>query len=147
MMMAVSRRAVKSVPAQVESRGPQVGIRQDRRLGITRGRCPDAGRGVLVGLTLALQPAADVPDAGEPSSGRAGRVALADLDQPASDVLAIQLGRPHFGMLLREPVGWLMSTTVGTWSAVLQAPGGTTGTSALVSRSASWAALVTAWSR
>jgi hypothetical protein len=40
--------------------------------------------------------------------------------------------------------GWLMPTISGTWSAVLQAPGGITGTSALLSRSASCAALVTA---
>jgi hypothetical protein len=32
-------------------------------------------------------------------------VALADLDQPAPDVLAVQLGRPDLGMVLGQPVG------------------------------------------
>jgi hypothetical protein len=32
-------------------------------------------------------------------------VALADLDQPAPHVLAVQLGRPDLGMVLGQPVG------------------------------------------
>ena len=63
-------------------------------------RCPDPGGGVLVGLALALEPAAEVPDPGEPSAGRIAGVTLADLDQPASDVPAVQLGRPDLGMVL-----------------------------------------------
>jgi hypothetical protein len=34
-------------------------------------------------------------------------VALADLDQPAPDVLAVQLGRPNVRMVLGQPVGRL----------------------------------------
>jgi hypothetical protein len=40
---------------------------------------------------------------GEPSSGGVAGVALADLDQPAPDVLAVQLGRPDLGMVLGQP--------------------------------------------
>jgi hypothetical protein len=87
--------------------GPQVGIRQDRRLGIARSGCPDPGRGVVIGLALAQQPAAAVPDPGEPPSGRVAGVSLPDLDQPAPDVLTVQLGRPHLGMALSQPVGQL----------------------------------------
>jgi hypothetical protein len=43
--------------------------------------------------------------------------------------------------------GCCMPIIIGTWSAVLQAQAGTTGTSALLRSPASWAALVTAWSR
>jgi hypothetical protein len=32
-------------------------------------------------------------------------VALADLDQPAPDVLTLQLGWPDFGMMLAQPAG------------------------------------------
>jgi hypothetical protein len=32
-------------------------------------------------------------------------VAPADLDQPAPDVLALQLGRPDLGMVLSQPAG------------------------------------------
>jgi hypothetical protein len=46
-----------------------------------------------------------MPDPGEPSSGRVAGVALADLDQPAPDVLAVQLGRPDLWMVLGQPVG------------------------------------------
>ncbi len=68
-----------------------------------------------------------------------GFEALADLDQPAANVLAVQLGRPDLGIVLGQPVR--------TGGAMLQASEATTGISALVSRSASWAALRTAWSR
>jgi hypothetical protein len=82
----------------------------------------------------------DVRQSGSgPPPGRVAGVALPDLDQPAADVLAFQLGRPHLRVLLSEPVGQALDR--------LQAYGGSTGTSSLLSRSASCAALVTAWSR
>ncbi len=46
-----------------------------------------------------------MPDASEPPSGCVAGVALPDLDQPAADVLAIQLGRPYLRAVLNEPVG------------------------------------------
>jgi hypothetical protein len=95
MMMAVSRRAVQSVPAQV--------ARSARRSASDRtGVSGSPGAGVLTpavaswSASLALQPAAEMPDPGEPSSGRVAGVVLPDLAQPAPDVLAIQLGRPDF---------------------------------------------------
>jgi hypothetical protein len=106
-------------PGAGGDQGPQVGIRQHGCLGIAWGWCPDAGRGVLVGLALALEPAAEVPDPGEPSSGGVAGVAPADLDQPASD----------------RDLERCASTSRGHHRR------------ALLSRSASWAALVTAWSR
>jgi hypothetical protein len=90
-------------PCTGGEQGPQVRIRQDRRLGIARSRCPDPGRGVVIGL--ALEPPAEVPHPGEPSSRRVAGAALADLDQPAPDVLAVQLGWPDLGVVLGQPVG------------------------------------------
>jgi hypothetical protein len=92
-------------PGAGGEQGTQVGIRQDRRLRIAWGRRPDPSRGVPIGLAFALEPPAEVPDSGEPSSGGVAGVALADLNQPASDVLALQLVRSDLGMVLGQPVG------------------------------------------
>jgi hypothetical protein len=51
---------------------------------------------------------------------------------------------PSQHQLPREGETWKVGMTLGTSSAVLQAPGGTTGTASLLRRSANWAALVTA---
>jgi hypothetical protein len=83
----------------------QVGIRQDRRLWVARGRRLDPGRGVLVGLALSLELAAEVSDPCEPSPGGVAGVAVPHLHQPAPDVLALQLGRPDLGAVLGEPAG------------------------------------------
>jgi hypothetical protein len=104
MTIAAARREVKSVPAQVAGSARRSASDRTGVAG-SPGRRPDPGGGVSVGLALALEPAAGVPDAGEPSSGRVAGVALADLDQPAPDVLAVQLGRPDLGMVLGQPVG------------------------------------------
>ena len=105
MMTAVSRRAVKSVPAQVESRA--------RRSASARtGVSGSPGAGVLIPAVASWSASPSLwsqrqkcRTPGEPSSGGVGRVALADLDQPAPDVLAVQLGRPDLGMVLGQPAG------------------------------------------
>src|SRR4029450_12846199 len=60
---------------------------------------------VPVGLALALHPSAEMAHPGEPSSGCVAGVALADLDQPASDVLAVQVGGAGLRMVLSQPAG------------------------------------------
>jgi hypothetical protein len=69
-------------PIAIKGRAASAAQPEPRRLRIPRSRCPDAGRGVLVSLALALQSTAEVPDPGEPASGGVAGVALADLDQP-----------------------------------------------------------------
>ena len=94
MMTAASRRRWRAGPAGRRPTGPASSGRPGRR--------PDAGRGVLVGPRSG---ASGRPDPGEPASGRVAGVALADLDQPTPDVLAVKLGRADLGMVLGRPVG------------------------------------------
>jgi hypothetical protein len=105
MMMAVSRRAVKSVPAQMGSRARRSA---SARTGVSGS--PEAGVLIPAVAFWSASPSLwsqrqNVPDAGEPSSRGVAGVVLADLDQPASDVLALQLGRSDLGMVLGQPVG------------------------------------------
>ena len=137
MTMAVSRRAVKSVPAHVASRARRSS--SDSSLWVARGRRPDPRGGVLVGLALALEPAAEMPHAGEPPSGRVARLALAHIDQPAPHMPAVQLDRPDLRTSYRPAI--FIRTSIerrstaanqaaanhhaGSWIGVLVAPAST----------------------
>jgi hypothetical protein len=92
-------------PGAGSEQRPQSLVRQHRSFRITWGRRSDPCRGVPVGLALALHPPAEVAHTGEPSSGRVAGEALADINQPPPDVLAVQLGRPDLGMVLSQPAG------------------------------------------
>jgi hypothetical protein len=83
------------VPAQVASRARRSASDRTGVSGSPGAGVLTPGGGIPVGLAFALEPAAEVPDPGEPSSGRIAGVVLADLDR-APDVLAVQLGRSGY---------------------------------------------------
>jgi len=105
MMIAVSRRSVKSGRGAGGEQGAQLLSRQHRGFRVAGQRGSDPCGGIALGLALGLEPAGEVPHAWEPRSGGAARSCLTDVDEPATHVVSVQLDWADIGVLFSEPVG------------------------------------------